>query len=146
MKLSIDQKILNYILHLKQQPETTIVHQAFNISKQLHSKNKTCFYTTAINLLSQQNTTIEGLRSKNDVNILVTKFRESYVKFWKNRLNNSKKLEFYETLKQEYTCEQYLNIIDDPLRRRDYTQFRISNHNLMIEYGRYGNTNIPKEK
>ena len=143
MKLSIDKNILNYILHLKQQPETTIVPQAFNISK--HSKNKTCFYTTAINLLSQQNTTIEGLRSKDDVNILVTKFRESYVKFWKNGLNNSKKLECYKTLKKEYTCEQYLNIIDDPLQRRDYTQFRISNHNLMIEYGRYSNTKIPKE-
>ena len=38
-----------------------------------------------------------------------------------------------------------LNIIDDPLHRRDYTKFRISNHNLMIEYGRYGNTKVPKE-
>ena len=146
MKLNIDQKFVNYILHLKEQPETTMVHQAFKISKQLHSKNKNCFYTNATNLLGQHNMTIEAeLRTKNDVNVFVTKTRKTYVERWKNKLNNSKKLEFYKTLKQEYNCEQYLNIIDDPLQRKDYTKFRISNHNLMIEYGRYRNTKVPKE-
>ena len=83
MKLNIDQKTLNYILHLKEQPETTIVHQAFKISKQLHSKNKNCFYTNATNLLGQHNMTIEELRTKNDVNVFVTKTRKTYVERWK---------------------------------------------------------------
>ena len=145
LKLNIDQKILNYILHLKAQPEDTIVHQAFRISKQLHSKGQNGFYTNVTNLLKQQNNIIDDIRTKNDVNLYATKSRKTYVELWKNRLENSKKLEFYKTLKKEYNCEQYLNIIDDPLQRRDYAKFRISNHNLMIEYGRYGNTKVPKE-
>ena len=103
------------------------------------------FYTNVTNLLKQQNNIIDDIRTKNDVNLYATKSRKTYVELWKNRLENSKKLEFYKTLKKEYNCEQYLNIIDDPLQRRDYTKFRISNHNLMIEYGRYGNTKVPKE-
>ena len=146
LKLNIDQKLLNYILHLKAQPETTIVHQALRISKQLYSKRQNCFYTNVTNLLKQQNMTIDDLRTKNEVNLYVTKSRKAYIELWKNRLENSKKLEFYKTLKNDYNCEQYLNIIDDPLQRRDYTKFRISNHNLMIEHGRYGNTKVLKEK
>jgi hypothetical protein len=37
-----------------------------------------------------------------------------------------------------------LSIIKDPSKRRIYTKFRISNHKLLIEYGRY--QQIPREE
>ena len=92
LTLSIDQKIRNYILHLKAQPETSIVHQALRISKHLHSN---C-----------QNMIIDDIRTKNDINLYVTKSRKAYVELWKARLENSKKSEFYKTLKNVYNCRQ----------------------------------------
>ena len=71
--------------------------------------------------------------------------KKEYVQLWQTKLENSKKLEFYKTFKSDYNCEQYLNIINNPIQRRDYTKLRISNHNLMIEYGRYGNAKTPRE-
>ena len=46
LKIAIDQRILNYILHLKAQPESTLARQAFKISKQLHSIGKDGFYAS----------------------------------------------------------------------------------------------------
>ena len=40
--------------------------------------------------------------------------------------------------------EQYLYLIKYPTIRRTFTQFRISNHKLQIERGRY--ENVPREK
>ena len=145
LKIDIDKKILNYILHLKAQPEDSIVNQAFKISKQLHSKDRNSFYNNVMNLLNFQNMTIDDILTKTDVNSYVTKAKESYIEHWKTKLENSNKLEFYKTFKSDFTCEQYLNTIKNPVLRRNYTKFRISNHNLMIEHGRYGKPKIPRE-
>ena len=48
------------------------------------------------------------------------------------------------TFKTEYKAEPYLFLIKNPTIRRTFTQFRISNHKLQIEYGRY--QNIPREE
>ena len=145
LKIAIDQRILNYILHLKAQPENSIVNQAFKLSKQLHSKDRNGFYTNVTNLLKSQNMTIDSISTKHNVNSYITKTKETYIDLWKNKIRNSTKLEFYNIFKTNYNCEQYLNIINDPIQRRNYTNFRVSNHNLMIESGRYGHTKIPKE-
>ena len=41
--------------------------------------------------------------------------------------------------------EKYLEIIKNPTHRTITTKFRISNHNLLIEAGRYNNPVIPRE-
>ena len=38
---------------------------------------------------------------------------------------------------QQYKLEDYLKLIKDPSKRRLFTKFRISNHKLLIEHGRY---------
>ena len=86
--------------------------------------------------------TIDNISTKHNVNSYITKTKETYIDLWKNKIRNSTKLEFYKIFKTNYNCEQYLNIINYPIQRRNYTKFRISNHNLMIESGRYGHTKI----
>jgi hypothetical protein len=40
--------------------------------------------------------------------------------------------------------EEYLSLIQNPTIRRTFSQYRISNHKLQIERGRY--ENIPQEE
>ena len=54
------------------------------------------------------------------------------------------KLSFYSTFKKHYNLEEYLNIIKDPNQRRMFSKFRISNHKLEIEFGRY--SNVPRQE
>ena len=53
------------------------------------------------------------------------------------------KLRNYGLLKTKIGLENYLTTISNPLIRRSVSKFRLSNHNLNIETGRY--QNIPKE-
>ena len=99
LKIIVNQRILNYILHLNTQSEDFIVKQAFAISKQLYSRGQTSFYTNVTNLLKQHNMTIDDLLTKNDINNYVTKAKKGYKEYWQIKLENSKKLEFYKTFK-----------------------------------------------
>ena len=57
---------------------------------------------------------------------------------------NSFKLSFFCKVKNEYKMEEYLSLIKNPTIRRTFSQYRISNHKLQIERGRY--ENIPREE
>jgi hypothetical protein len=60
---------------------------------------------------------------------------------------NSSKLSFFCKVKNEYKMEEYLSLIQNPTIRRTFShfqQYRISNHKLRIERGRY--ENIPREE
>ena len=48
-----------------------------------------------------------------------------------------KKLRRYGIFKKLIGFEDYLNNIKDPIKRAKVTKFRLSNHKLMIETGRY---------
>ena len=53
-------------------------------------------------------------------------------------INNDKsKLRTYAIFKKDIGFEKYLSNIKNPTRRAILTKFRLSNHKLMIEVGRY---------
>ena len=79
-----------------------------------------------------------------DTTTVVNKIKEKYVEFWRHKKTNSSKLSFLCTFKKDYKMEPYLYLIKNPTIRRTFTQFRISNHKLQIERGRY--ENIPREQ
>ena len=68
----------------------------------------------------------------------------SKLTFWKHELENSSKLSFYSTFKLDHKLEKYLEAMKDPYKRKCFSHFRISNHNLQIDVGRY--QNIPQEE
>ena len=61
-------------------------------------------------------------------------------------MKHSSKLAFYETFKEFYEEEKYLNIITNFEQRQQFTKFRISNHKLAIETGRYTKPFTPRDK
>ena len=60
-------------------------------------------------------------------------------------ISNSGKLRNYFQFKCKFGCENYLNLIKDFLKRQAFLKFRISNHRLQIETGRYIKPKIAPE-
>ena len=56
--------------------------------------------------------------------------REKYQSFWRHSLENSKKLEFCKTLKDEYSRSHYLYQLRYYDKRQNFVNFEISNHKL----------------
>ena len=144
--ITIQKNIINYTKHLLQLPEDSIAKQAFILSKNLHTNNKESFYANIMDMLRPfypNEDDIETNITNFQTPTIMTKIKESYIEFWKHKLNHSSKLSFYSTFKTNYSMEPYLTKIKNPSIRRTFSKFRISNHKLLIERGRY--ENIPRE-
>ena len=63
--------------------------------------------------------------------------QHKYILHWQHTIQHSKKLEFYNTFKNEYTPSCYLELTSKLNERKELVKFRIGNHKLMIETGRY---------
>ena len=72
-------------------------------------------------------------------------FNHKYISHWKNKIKNNNKLSFYSSLKDNYQPESYFNVLQNKEIRKQLTKFRISNHKLMIETGRYQHSKIPAD-
>ena len=63
--------------------------------------------------------------------------KTSYVNLWRVSKQNTRQLVFYNTFKKEFKPEGYLDRIKNISARKQFAKFRISNHQLKIETGRY---------
>ena len=93
--------------------------------------------------LNEEIPILETITTENIKTITKT-LEEKYLTFWKHKLENSSKLTFYSTFKTDHNLEKYLEVIKDPYKRKCLSRFRVSNHSLQIEIGRY--QNIPREE
>jgi hypothetical protein len=148
--IPIIKRTLNYINHLNQLPNKTIAKQAFLLSKQLHSEGRESFYSNIINTITSHYDSgdepfdLETKIESPGCNEIIKNIKHNYITFWKEQISKSSNLSFYSTFKKEYKLEEYLNNIENKSQRKILTQFRISNHKLKIEYGRY--QNIPRDE
>ena len=70
----------------------------------------------------------------------VTNVKVHFTKCWKLEKSKSSKLSFYNTIKNKFAQESYLDTVKGFSRRYNTSKLRISAHNLEIEQGRYTNT------
>jgi hypothetical protein len=148
--IPIFKRTLNYINNIYQLPDSSIVKQAFYISKELYINEKDSFYSNIVHILKSHFPTLsepldlETFLKDKEINGIIDNMKNNYISFWKQQIDNSRKLSFYFKFKKQYNQEDYLTFIKDPSQRRMLTKFRISNHKLLIEYGRY--QKIPREE
>ena len=148
--IPILKRLFSYIKHISQLPDSRIAKQMLYLSKRLYSNGKDSFYSNAANIIKNFYPNIEETRDiekfVQDTNItdFVKTIKDKYTSFWKHQNENSSKLSFYSTFKKDYNLEEYLNNIKDPNQRRMFSKFRVSNHKLEIEFGRY--KNVPREE
>ena len=71
--------------------------------------------------------------------------KEKYISFWRHSLEHSRKLEFYKVFKDEYSTSDYPQQLRNFNERRNLVKFKLSNHKLMIELGRYQTDHMSRE-
>ena len=76
---------------------------------------------------------------------LKRKLESKYKTWWKSKIDESNKLEFYKTIKHDFSLERYLLLPLDSKVKRRFTQLRISAHRLCIEIARYSRPKLPRE-
>ena len=69
--------------------------------------------------------------------------KNKYVSYWNQTFQQSQKLSFYCTIKDDYSPSPYLVLTRKNPSRKALVRFRISSHQLRIETGRY--ENIPRK-
>ena len=74
------------------------------------------------------------------IKTIIQNTQDSFINSWRFSINNSNKLDFYKTVKSEFSWENYLTSVTNFNERRSTARIRCSAHNLNIEVGRYNNT------
>ena len=146
--IAINQKIMKYFVYLNNKENDSIVKQSFLMSKHLHSINNSGFYSNFMGMLEKyypsdlnpENFSNETIRQ------IETNMKNKYlVRFWQHNLEHSKKLEFYKVFKNEYSSSNYLTHLRNFPDRRNLVKFKLSNHKLRIEAGRYQKDHLFRE-
>ena len=63
--------------------------------------------------------------------------QQKYLLYWQHTMQNSSKLELFNTFKNDYTPSSDLGLTNKISERKELVKFRIGNHKLRIETGRY---------
>ena len=110
----------------------------------LFHAGKNTYYSTIIYMSEYYNfpcfdlTYLTDGKIKHYVNLTQQKFEKVYFILVSNILYNTlTKLEFFNTFMNDYTLSSYLGLTSKLSERKGLVKFRIGNHKLMIETGRY---------
>jgi len=74
--------------------------------------------------------------NKSKIKQNISLMQHKHILHWKHTIQHSKKLEFYNTFKNEYT-PSYLELTNKLNERKELVKLRMGNHILMIETGRF---------
>ena len=112
MMITINQKILKYILYIQSKDEESLVKQAFLMSFDLHCNGKNSFHSHLMNMseyfkLPDFNPDLLDIAM---VKSYVSSMKQEYISYWQNTLQHSQKLEFYRSFKSNHTTSSYLDL------------------------------------
>ena len=153
LMLNIIQYIYNYWQHVLSSNPRDLIHIALKHNIEQDRIGKMNYYTRIKGLLIALNSPLMIYKENNpkvatNTNLLKCKFKTLYINHFFNLTNikanrpSGGRFEIYNTIKQNYNCEDYIHNIRDNTLRRHITNIRISTHNLPVEKLR--KANIPK--
>lgn len=125
--------IFKFWIHLENQPPDSIAKLCLNKSDKMAKENK----SGLINKIDLLSTQLDMLTLKT----LLLSYPKLRINHQLNLIRTNKKLKFYSIFKNEANQSEFINHIWNPEHRRVASKFRIGNHNLKIETGRF---TIPK--
>ena len=105
LNITINQKILKYILYIQSKDEESLVKQAFLMSFDLHCNGKNSFHSHLMNMseyfkLPDFNPDLLDIAM---VKSYVSSMKqESNISYWQNTLQHRQKLEFYRSFKTDH--------------------------------------------
>ena len=86
---------------------------------------------------TQQPRPSTALQPRLNINHTIKNSKNDYLEHWGKEINTQSKLKCYQALKTEYELEEYLLTVRDTKQRQILTKYRLSDHSLAIERGRY---------
>ena len=147
--ISIIKQILKYNVYLRSKDNSSIVKQAFLISEQIDPNMKKCYKNRLNELrsfINARESYSQTLISEQMVDKSVSSLKTAFIKFWKQKLQNSSKLDFYLNGKLDYAPDAFIDDLRNCPARRDLLKLRTSNHSLFVETGRYTSPKLPREE
>lgn len=147
---------LLYFCRLQSEPLHPLLKEAFSICKFIDSNGIYTWYSFINNLFKEYGMEIINFENltkpfaclkqllKNKINKTIN---DSYVRKTLDKItsfNESSKFYLYSKLKHKMEPEYYLTFLNNFKIRQLFTKFRMSDHSLKIEMGRY--KNIPREE
>ena len=105
LNITINQKILKYILYIQSKDEESLVKQAFLMSFDLHCNGKNSFHSHLMNMseyfkLPDFNPDLLDIAM---VKSYVSSMKQEYISYWQNTPQHSQKLEFCRSFKTDHT-------------------------------------------
>ena len=148
LNLQITMYIFKFWIHLENQLPNSIIKLCLNISDKMAEENKSSLINKINLLCTQLNINKQSVNFKNPSTFL-SKAENNLSKHLKNHqlnlIRTNKKLKFYSIFKNETNHSEFINHIRNPEHRRVASKFRIGNHNLKIETGRFTIPKTPEE-
>ena len=149
----IKTQTLLYLARLYNNNINPLLKEAFSLAQSLDLTGTYSWYTYAKNIVKETNVDLNILSTCKDIkdvnkikNDIKLKMKNRYEDLIQNKFQNiddKSKFFLYKKLKKDYKLEYYLNTSNFQIRRL-ITKFRISDHSLLIEKGRY--FKIPREE
>ena len=136
--------MIKYYVRLSRSSDV-LLSDALQLSSDLHQQGKKSWIGCIHALLQYINVDEKYILNLKSIlkKYLFDKFKTRYNIIWKKQLfddrigkNFGNKLRTYRTFKYNFTFEPYLNVTN-PVHRNIITKFRISDHSLEVERGRY---------
>ena len=148
-------RTLKYWSYIENHSTNSILKEALDCCKELHSKGTYTWYSFITNLQSivGLNQNIGIAPNPKNIKLMITNLKKRYENHWHSVLNDDAtgtnksrtKLRTYRSFKRFFGLEKYLSLIKNEDIRACLTKFRLSAHKLRIERGRYLNIK-PEER
>jgi len=148
MQMLVDQRLLNYWAKIVTSKEKKLNKIVYQITYHLCRSNvmQAPWIQKVKELLNEcdlYNLWLQQNPPTNMKHIVKGRITDIYVERWKNNIFESPKCYNYRMYKNDLIMEKYLLLLPLPLRI-SFTRFRVANHKLPIEKGRF--ENIPRHE
>ena len=102
--IAINQKIMNYSSYLLSKDNCSIVKQIFLMSQDLHHAGEKSYYSNIISMSKYYDFPCFDITYLTDAKIkhYVSLMQQKYIQHWQHTMQNSTKLEFFNTFKNDY--------------------------------------------
>ena len=132
-----------------------LLKEAFSVNKSIHEDGIYTWYSSVLSIFKELNIDITEFKTnskpfllkkhlvKDKLKKLITEYYHKKTTEKIESFNESSKLFLYSKLKSDIKLENYLLKIPSFKLRQLFTKFRVSDHSLEVEIGRY--KNIPRE-
>ena len=141
--LNIQKRAITFWTHLNSSPKDTLPFKTLK-TQELNPENSPL--SQLMMKLTNHTPISTDSKQHNRVKLIMNQSKDQYLEHWKNETKTQSRLNCYLALNREYKLAEYLHSVRDTKQRRILTKYRLSDHQLAIETGRYRQTWLPREE